>query len=914
MDQTKQNRHLLAWAIAIVCMWANGGSAQAIRNGEFDEGLSWWLSRGGTTLAVSEDSHQTAGACLVTNRTDFWHGVSQPIDQASLEPGKDYYVEAWVKPVGDVSGTMRFLLFQVDDRGERGLKVGEGVAEPGQWVKMRGGFTFDPYGEIQHLILAIDGSEDDRHTFDFLVDSVTVTENEWRQEADDRIEQIRKRDVVLNFSRSNGKPVAGLSVGVEQVSHDFPFGSTLNWRFEQDEVYRDFFREHFDWATIEWHAQWRAVEFTQGQEDYSIADASIDFCEQNGIRVKGHALFWPAEQFRPPWLEALSDSQLMQAMDRRITDVVSRFQARLYAWDVNNEMLNHTFFQDRLGESIRSWMFQRAREVDPAAKLLVNEYGLENSEAKTIRYRELVESLGSNVDGVGFQSHFDGLASPMGIEIAMEQFQDSGLGIWFTEYDTVHPDPEKRAQSLEDFYRFVFSCPETEGIIMWGFWAGSHWRGADASLVDLDWTINAAGQRYFALMDEWTTESEGSTDGSGDFEFRGFLGSYLVTTTDDAGIVNYHLVPVSKGEGSLLANLATNAAHNSLSIYGTDENDLFELDLAQSELIYVNGSPVNFELPVEASGVRVVGLSGDDRLVIQASPELQNLLVTPSRMIVRGIGSVIRFHDLENVEVKAASLDSRVVLGDSPDDDTLNSFENITTLTNSQVALSVVGFGTVAAYSVRGQDTARVFDSAAVDQFTTDLESVNVKLGGRTRQVSGFAENLVESSIGYDTIEIRNSEVADSIDISSDAIVANLDQTDSRFHFNGFRRASLLAQEGSATAVHVVGTDTDETLRITSEESLYYGPGFRYSFEPYFAFEGLVDSAGNDRLVFRDSVANNVLSVSGDSTTISDGPLTHSFQFLDEVSAFSRAGGTDTATIDNPNASVRLVGDWHQPE
>ena len=50
---------------------------------------------------------------------------------------------------------------------------------------------------------------------------------------------------------------------------------------------------------------------------------------------------------------------------------------------------------------------------------------------------------------------------------------------------------------------------------MWGFWAGSLWRGEDAAIVDLDWSLNAAGRRYETLMRRWTTTTVGTTSPAG---------------------------------------------------------------------------------------------------------------------------------------------------------------------------------------------------------------------------------------------------------------------------------------------------------------------------------------------------------------------------------------------------------------
>ena len=888
-------------------------SAQIVRNGTIDDGLNWWFEFGSAEIQLSDDGYQGGTAINVTNRDAFWNGVGQSL-QGQLVPGTDYHVQAWVKLPPEQSGTMAVTLYQNDDRDERTLRIGEAIVGPDQWTQIQAAFTYDPHGDVNWLYLTFGTSETDGGNYDFLIDSISIVENQWREAADERIEQIRKRNATVNFARSNGAPVEGLSVQAVQISQAFPFGSALRDNFTNDPVYAEFFKTHFKWATIEWMSQWYATEQSQGFEDYSLVDASLEFCEQNGIDLKGHALFWGQESTRPDWLSDLSASALQQAMENRITSAVTRYGSRLFGWDVNNEMLHNDFFKNNLGESIRTWMFTRARELNPDIKLFLNEYDLSVSEARATRYRALADSLisgGADVGGVGFQSHFNGRMSPKGLEIGMEPFSDSGLGIWFTEFDTTHPDPEQRAASLEDFYRYAFSRPESQGIIMWGFWAGSHWRGPDASLVDLDWSINAAGQKYFELMDEWTTEVEGSSSADGSFEFRGFHGSYLVTTTDASGIVNHHLINIDEGVGDLQIPLTTNSAHESLSIYGTAGDDLLEFDLAQPDRVEINGSIVNFGLAIALDDICFAGLGGTDRLKVTVAEDAQDLLVNDRRMVVRGQGLTVRFEEIANIEVVAASLDSRVTVVDSGGDDVFESFPEVSTITSSDSEVSVVGFGRVFAYSNYGNDIARIFDSPFQDRFVSNLNFVNVRRGQSVRHATGFSENIVNSSAGTDLFNVLLPNGIKSVDVSPESLAIFMEDSQKQFQFNGFPYVKLFGDDGNSDTVNVVGGDVAETLSVSTKRALYYGVGFRYEFTANIrSFASLNDSPGGDRLIFRDTASNETLSVTGDTGAISGGGYNVSFQYLNSVIAYSQMGGTDSATVDNPTATVRLIGDW----
>ena len=901
--------------------------AQVVDNGEFNQNLDGWFAFGSGSIELTDDANQGPFACLVTNRSIFWNGVAQSLDVTQLEPGADYHIQARVKLPAEQSGIMGIILYQNDDRGERALRLGEIAVGPDEWTLLEGAFTYDPHGDINYMFLNFDTSGDDGGNYDFQLDSVTITKNNWRQAADDRIEQIRKRDARINFVRRNNKPEEGIEVEAVQLSHSFAFGSALNPAVLSNPEYEQFFKTHFDWATLEWQCQWHVVEEDRGVENYFFADETLNFCEENGIQAKGHALFWGQESTRPAWLDDLSDSQLEAALEERISSAVNRFGSRVYGWDVNNEMLHHRYFADRLGDSIRTWMYTRARELNPDIDLFLNEFDLTISGARADRYRELYDSLtndGAEIAGVGFQSHFDGRMSPKGLELGLRRFEDTDARIWFTEYDTGHPDPQQRANSLEDFYRYAFSRPEAEGIIMWGFWAGTHWRGPEASIVDLDWTVNAAGEKYFALMDEWTTEAEGSSDPSGQFEFRGFHGSYLVKTTDESGVVNYHLIPLekqnTKGEPVASDFTATVTPFDqSLTLHGTDGDDLFEIDLSVPGRVVLNGITISYEsiVGINTSRIQLASQGGQDRVVIKTNSDSTEYHVNGTRLIDRTTRQEIQFGDIATVAVNAVNPESRVIMVDTAGDDVLASFPQISVFTTADREISLSDFETVIANSNLGFDQAFVFDSVGVDQISTDLNEVEISDGESTRSFGGYSEFEFDSTSGLDQLVLQVPDGEEMIEISPDSIEVLVEMPiepafQERFRFLNVPSAAFFTSEGTAHHVEITGNDQDESVRISINRCIYCGDDFDYVFSRNFrSFASLAESGGRDRLIFRDTTGNESLVVNGSSIEISGDRGSHSFDNLDSAALFSQAGGEDSATLTDPDAVVRLTGDWN---
>jgi len=78
----------------------------------------------------------------------------------------------------------------------------------------------------------------------------------------------------------------------------------------------------------------------------------------------------------------------------------------------------------------------------------------------------------------------------------------------------------------------TFSHPHVNGIVMWGFWAGKHWK-PEAALYRKDWSIKPAGKAWDDLvLNQWWTRETVRTDPAGHCTVRGFLGEYKITAKE----------------------------------------------------------------------------------------------------------------------------------------------------------------------------------------------------------------------------------------------------------------------------------------------------------------------------------------------------------------------------------------------
>ena len=104
-----------------------------------------------------------------------------------------------------------------------------------------------------------------------------VVKGDWRTDANSRIEQYRKRNAQITVLGSSGQPISGVGVDVNQITHQFAFGSCIDHQYlptgqSYNAAYTTFFKNHFNWAVCENESKWYYDEPTQGSVSYTDAD------------------------------------------------------------------------------------------------------------------------------------------------------------------------------------------------------------------------------------------------------------------------------------------------------------------------------------------------------------------------------------------------------------------------------------------------------------------------------------------------------------------------------------------------------------------------------------------------------------------------------------------------------------------
>lgn len=369
----------------------------------------------------------------------------------------------------------------------------------------------------------------------------------WRAEAKQRIEKHRKGDLEVRLVGPDGRAVAGADVAVRMKRHAFGFGSAVNLQAvasagEANDRYRKHIFELFNRVVDENDLKWPAWDGQWGprmSRERSVA--ALKLLRKRGFTLRGHCMVWPSWRHVPRRARELRNdpAALRKYVRDHIRDIAGATKGLLDEWDVINEPFSNHDLMDVCGKDVMVEWFQTARAVLPKARLFINDYAIlaaggatdtahQKHYEQTIRY--LLEK-GAPLGGIGLQSHFRKPTAPATLWKILDRFAKFRLPLAITEFDFDTDDEQLQAQYTRDFMTAVFAHPAVEGFLMWGFWAGRHWRPR-AAMFTRDWSIRPNGRAYKQLVfQEWWTDADGKTDARGALRTRGFLGDYEVTVT-----------------------------------------------------------------------------------------------------------------------------------------------------------------------------------------------------------------------------------------------------------------------------------------------------------------------------------------------------------------------------------------------
>lgn len=266
--------------------------------------------------------------------------------------------------------------------------------------------------------------------------------------------------------------------------------ATANYELQNTAFESAFLREAA-MLSPEYEMKRNALQPSPDHFDFAAADALVAFAQKHGLKARGHALMW--YHSNPPWLE---NAVLATRKETLITDYIAktagRYRGRMHSWDVVNEILKpsdgrldnlrNDFWMKAFGHAYIDIAFHAAREADPHALLVYNDWGCELDErfrAATLKFLEVAIARRVPIDALGLQGHLDAFG-PQVDQQALRKFLDDvkslGLRILVTEHDVDDSggpsDIAIRDRAVADasrrFLDVVMDNPATDAVLTWG--------------------------------------------------------------------------------------------------------------------------------------------------------------------------------------------------------------------------------------------------------------------------------------------------------------------------------------------------------------------------------------------------------------------------------------------------------------
>jgi endo-1,4-beta-xylanase len=256
------------------------------------------------------------------------------------------------------------------------------------------------------------------------------------------------------------------------------------------EAYQASIKKQYDIVTPENCMKPERIHPAENTYTFETADAMIDWCQKNGLKVWGHTLGWHGQTPRwffqenpttataapvtapatsaPPARDTsrrgggnpnfnagpqASKEVVLERLKKHIMTVVGRYKGRITGWDVFNESIAdggdgstenlRTFsWYKAVGPEVLNMAFKWAHEADPKAQLYYNDYNIEQGavenkgkHASSLLLLKRLIKEGAPITGVGIQGHWHLNTNLADVEKAISNYAALGLKVSITELD-----------------------------------------------------------------------------------------------------------------------------------------------------------------------------------------------------------------------------------------------------------------------------------------------------------------------------------------------------------------------------------------------------------------------------------------------------------------------------------------------
>ncbi|WP_338554391.1 endo-1,4-beta-xylanase [Paenibacillus sp. KS-LC4] len=483
----KALKFLIILSLLLPLYWTKPVQAEETENtllqlSDFEDGtVQQWVGRGGVEALAANAAAARSGAygLAVSGRANTWHGPSLDVT-SELEVGQTYEFIGWIKlPAGAANTNISMSLQRTLPAGTRYENIASGAVTASGWTKLQAAFKMlEPATQV-----AVYFEMPESATASFYMD-------------DFRLER-----------RPDLGPIV-IEDDIPSLQDAFAGKFLLGSAFTNDELLtepdKQLLSKHFNSVTPGNVLKWDSTEPQENVFNFTEADAAVAFGVQNGQQVRGHTLVWHAQT--PDWVfrdangNLVSKAVLYARMQNHIQTVMERYEGKIYAWDVVNEVidasqsdgLRRSLWYQIAGEEYIEKAFEFAHAVDPTVKLFINDYNTHEPAKSQALYNLItrLQAKGVPIDGVGHQTHISLYYPTLAeIESSIIKFKALGLETHITELDiSVYSDnsqsyetfPEELKTRQANLYKSLFQVflrhtDTVTNVTLWGKDDGHTW-------------------------------------------------------------------------------------------------------------------------------------------------------------------------------------------------------------------------------------------------------------------------------------------------------------------------------------------------------------------------------------------------------------------------------------------------------
>jgi len=290
-------------------------------------------------------------------------------------------------------------------------------------------------------------------------------------------------------------PAAAQSGDASPASWAIPYGAAIrDDRLTEDPDYPAALIAYCGQIVGEGGLKWADIRPSRDQFVFDRPDRQLAFARAHGMDMRGHTLVWYAAM--PDWTKRIASAgEAEKELTGHIETVMARYAGRIKSWDVVNELIpddpaspsdiRTSIWQERLGSRHVALALRTAAAVDPAARLVINEYDVEFVGERFRRKREallhLIRTLkddGVPLHAVGLQGHLHGELEidSAGLSAFVAELRGLGLDVLVTELDVIDdhlPGPTDVRDALvaaraHEFLAAIHAVARPAAVLTWG--------------------------------------------------------------------------------------------------------------------------------------------------------------------------------------------------------------------------------------------------------------------------------------------------------------------------------------------------------------------------------------------------------------------------------------------------------------